>query len=190
MGLSRAELFAAIRRDKRLDPGLSQRALAEKYGVHRRTVRQALLSAVPPPRKKPAPRVAVLDPAKPWIDAMLREDANAPRKQKHTARRIYQRLAQEYDFDLVSYSTVCDYVLARRPQIEAEVLEGRRHLTGMVPQVHLPGEEAEVDFADVWVRLAGQVVKCHLFTLRLSYSGKAVHRPVDRTIGVSYVLAS
>ncbi|RLV77670.1 IS21 family transposase [Streptomyces rapamycinicus] len=176
MGLSRAELFAAIRRDKRLDPELSQRALAEKYGVHRRTVRQALLSAVPPPRKKPAPRVAVLDPAKPWIDAMLREDANAPRKQKHTARRIYQRLAQEYDFDLVSYSTVCDYVLARRPQIEAEVLEGRRHLTGMVPQVHLPGEEAEVDFADVWVRLAGQAVKCHLFTLRLSYSGKAVHR--------------
>ncbi|MFF0790389.1 IS21 family transposase [Streptomyces spiralis] len=176
MGLSRTELFAAIRRDKRLDPELSQRILAEKYGVHRRTVRQALLSAVPPPRKKPVPRVTVLDPAKPWIDAMLREDASAPRKQKHTARRIHQRLAQEYDFDLVSYSTVCDYVLARRPQIEAEVLEGRRHLTGMVPQVHLPGEEAEVDFADVWVRLAGQVVKCHLFTLRLSYSGKAVHR--------------
>jgi hypothetical protein len=47
------------------------------------------------------------------------------RKQKHTARRIHQRLAQEYDFDLVSYSTVCDYVLARRPQIEAEILEGR-----------------------------------------------------------------
>ncbi|MEV0186860.1 IS21 family transposase [Streptomyces sp. NPDC050625] len=176
MGLSRAELFAAIRRDKRLDPELSQRTLAEKYGVHRRTVRQALLSAVPPPRKKPVPRATVLDPAKPWIDDMLREDANAPRKQKHTARRIYQRLAQDYGFDLVSYSTVCDYVLARRPQIEAEVMEGRRHLTGMVPQVHLPGEEAEVDFADVWVRLAGEVVKCHLFTLRMSYSGKAVHR--------------
>ncbi|QHA02277.1 GntR family transcriptional regulator [Streptomyces broussonetiae] len=80
MGLSRTELFAAIRRDKRLDPELSQRALAEKYGVHRRTVRQALLSAVPPPRKKPVPRATVLDPAKPWIDAMLREDASAPRK--------------------------------------------------------------------------------------------------------------
>jgi len=148
--LSRTELFAAIRRDKRLDPELSQRARAEKYGVHRRTVRQALLSAVPPPRKKPVPRAAVLDPAKPWIDEMLREDASAPRKQKHAARRIHQRLVQEYEFDLVSYSTVCDYVLARRPQIEAEVMEGRRHLTGMVLQVHLPGEEAEVDFADVW----------------------------------------
>lgn len=72
MGLSRTELFAAIRRDKRLEPELSQRALAEKCGVHRRTVRQAHLSAVPPPRKKPAPRSTVLDPAKPWIDEMLR----------------------------------------------------------------------------------------------------------------------
>ena len=161
-------------RDKRLDPELSQQVLAEKYGVHRRTVRQGLLSAAPPPRMKPAPRATGLDPAKPWIDAMLRGDASAPRKQKHTARRIHQGPAQGYDFDLVSNSAVCDYVLARRPQIEAEVPEGRRHLTGMVPQVHLPGEETEVDLADAWVCLAGQVVKCHLFTLRLSSSGKAV----------------
>jgi lysophospholipase L1-like esterase len=131
MGLSRTELFAAIRRDKHLDSEMSQRALAEKYGVHRRRVRQALTSAVPPPRKKPAPRTTVLDPATGWIDAMLREDATAPRKQKHTARRVHQRLAQEYGFDQASYSTVCDYVLVRRPQIEAEVLEGRRHLTGI-----------------------------------------------------------
>ena len=84
MGLSRTELFAAIRRGKRLDPEMLQRVLAEKYGVRRRTVRQALLSAVPPPLNRPVPRVIVLDPAKPWIDAMLREDAGAPRKQKHT----------------------------------------------------------------------------------------------------------
>lgn len=176
MGLSRVELFASIRRDKRLDPGVSQRALAEKYSVHRRTVRQALGSAVPPPRKTPPPRRTVLDPAKDWIDAMLREDLTAPRKQKHTARRIYERLAKEYGFEDASYSTVCDYVGARRPQIEAEAREGRVHQDGIVPQIHLPGEEAEVDFADVWVRLAGTTVKCHLFTLRLSYSGKAVHR--------------
>ncbi|MBO0516574.1 IS21 family transposase [Streptomyces beijiangensis] len=174
--MSRAELFAHIRRDKRLDPNLSQRALAEKYGVHRRTVRQALDSAVPPPRKEAQPRRTVLDPAKGWIDAMLVEDLTAPRKQKHTARRIHQRLAQEYDFALASYSSVCDYVAGRRVEIQSEARDGHRHLEGMVPQVHLPGEEAEVDFADVWVRLAGTVVKCHLFTLRLSYSGKAVHR--------------
>ncbi|MCX4437963.1 hypothetical protein [Streptomyces mirabilis] len=63
------------------------------------------------------PRATVLDPAKGWIDAMLREDLTAPRKQKHTARRIYQRLAQNHGFDQASYSTVCDYVLVRRPRI-------------------------------------------------------------------------
>lgn len=47
-----------------------------------------------------------------------------------------------------------------------------------VPQTHEPGAEAEaeVDFADVWVRLDGELLRCFLFTLRLSYSGKAVHR--------------
>jgi hypothetical protein len=75
---------------------------------------QALTSAVPPQRKKPVPRTSVLDPAKGWIDAMLREDLTAPRKQKHTARRIWQRLAQEYGFDQASYSTVCDYLVVRR----------------------------------------------------------------------------
>src|SRR5882757_2290152 len=110
VGLSRVELFSSIRRDKRLDPGVSQRALAEKYSVHRRTVRQALGSAVPPPRKTPPRRRTVLDPAKDWIDAMLREDLTAPRKQKHTARGIYERLAKENGLEDASYSTVCDYV--------------------------------------------------------------------------------
>ncbi|MFJ9775751.1 hypothetical protein ACIRVF_31680 [Kitasatospora sp. NPDC101157] len=54
--------------------------------------------------------------------------------------------------------------------------EGRRHLDGTVPQAKAPGQEAEVDFADVWVDLAGERVKCVLFTLRMSYSCKAVHR--------------
>ncbi|WP_406726488.1 hypothetical protein WJ438_20090 [Streptomyces sp. GD-15H] len=53
------------------------------------------------------PRATVLDPAKGWIDAMLREDLTAPRKKKHTARRIHQRLARDYGFDQASYSTVC-----------------------------------------------------------------------------------
>jgi hypothetical protein len=45
-----------------------------------------------------------------------------------------------------------------------------------VPQTHLPGREAEVDFGEISVRLRGQLVTCHLFSLRMSYSGKAVHR--------------
>jgi transposase len=175
--LSRVDLYARIRRDRRVDPGVSVRELARRHGVHRRTVREALVSAVPPERKKPArPRSLVLEPAMGWIDQILREDLAAPRKQRHTVRRIYDRLVVERGFDQACYSTVCAYVNKRRPQIEAEARDGRAHLEGTVPQVHEPGAEAEVDFADVWMRLAGEPLKCHLFTLRLSYSGKSVHR--------------
>ena len=84
---SRVELFAAIRRDARLED-LSIRELAESYRVHRRTVRQALASAMPPQRKAPVRTARVLEPFKPAIDAMLRADLDAPRKQRHTARRV------------------------------------------------------------------------------------------------------
>ncbi len=47
---------------------------------------------------------------------------------------------------------------------------------GFVPQTHEPGGEAEVDFADLWVILRGVKTKTFLFTLRMSYSGKSVHR--------------
>lgn len=175
--LSRVELFERIRRDRRVEPGVSVRELARRHGVHRRTVRAALAAAVPPPRKKPVKtRALVLEPVLGAIDAMLREDLAVPRKQRHTARRIYDRLVVEYGFDQACYSTVCNYVNKRRPQIVAGAREGRVHPEGMVPQVHEPGAEAEVDFADVWVRLAGEPARCHLFTLRMSYSGKAVHR--------------
>ncbi len=87
MARSRVELFEVIRRDERRD-GLSIRALADRHGVHRRTVRQALDNAVPPVRKTPVRAAPKLDPAKPLIDAMLRVDLTAPRKQRHTARRV------------------------------------------------------------------------------------------------------
>jgi len=175
--LTRIQLFEKIRRDRRLEPDVSQRELGRRYNVHRRTVRAALESAIPPPRKKPARgRLSVIGPAAVWIDAMLREDLTAPRKQRHTIQRIHDRLRIERNFTDASYSSVRNYVNRRRPEILAEFREGHTHVDGVVPQVHEPGAEAEVDFADVWVRLAGEPMKCHLFTLRLSYSGKAVHR--------------
>ena len=173
MAWSPAELFEAIRRDKRLDESLSIRGLADRYGVHRRTVRQALASATPPQRKVPVRPAPVLDPAKPLIDAMLREDLDAPRKQRHTARRVHARLLDEHKVE-VAYSTVRDYVRGRRPQIWAEA--GRAVEQAFVPQSHEPGGEAEVDFADLWIILDGRKTKVHLFNFRLSFSGKAVHR--------------
>jgi transposase len=167
------ELFEAIRRDHRRE-GLSIRALSDKYEVHRRTVRQALESAVPPERKTPVRVAPKLDPAKALIDAMLREDLDAPRKQRHTARRILARLVDEHGMVELTYPCVRDYVAKARPAIWAAA--GRAIDDAFVPQTHEPGAEAEVDFADLWVDLGGVRTKCFLFTLRLSFSGKAVHR--------------
>jgi transposase len=170
---SKVELFAAIRRDSRVE-GLGVRALARKYEVHRRLVREALTSAWPEPRKKLPPRKSRLDPFKPAVDQMLRADLDAPRKQRHTVKRVFDRLVAEYEMEGVSYSTVGDYVRWRRPEIRVE--EGRGPAQVFIPQAHQPGAEAEVDFGDVWILLAGVLTKCYLFTFRLSYSGKSVHR--------------
>ena len=171
---SRMELFAAIRFDWQRG-GLSIRALAEKYGVHRRTVRQAIESVVPPDRRSPARATPVLNQVRGWVDAMLREDLEAPRKQRHTARRIFERLVDEHAAT-VSYSYVAKYVRRRRGQLAAEVRGRAGVVDGFVPQTYPPGAEAEVDFADVWVCLDAVMTKCFLFTLRLSFSGRAVHR--------------
>jgi transposase len=90
------EVFEQIRRDHWLD-GLSIRELAERHRVHRRTVRQALASAFPPPRKQypTRPRPA-MDPYAAVVDAILIADRQAPKKQRHTARRIWQRLVAEH----------------------------------------------------------------------------------------------
>jgi hypothetical protein len=171
---SRVELYAAIRFDWQRNQ-MSIRALAEKYSVHRRTVREAVESPIPPPRKSPPRCTLVLDTVRESVDAMLAEDLTAPRKQRHTAKRIYERLRAEHDA-AVSYSYVAKYVNRRRREIAAAAAARAGVVAGFVPQQHLPGAEAEVDFADLWVRLAGEMTKCFLFTLRLSCSGRAVHR--------------
>jgi transposase len=104
---------------------------------------------------------------------MLIEDTTAPRKQRHTARRILARLIEEHGAKELSYSTVRDYVRVRRAQID---MEAGRRVEVFVPQEHAPGAEAEVDFGEVWVVLNGVKTKCHMFVFRLSNSGKAIHR--------------
>jgi hypothetical protein len=166
--MSRVELFERIRRDNR-DLGLSVRALAAKHRVHRRTVRDALASAEPPERRRPQRAAPALGPWKWVIDAILEEDRSAPRKQCHTARRIWQRLGEEHQAQ-VAESTVRSYVGQRRRELA--------NLTYLVtvPQLHEPGEWAEVDFGELYVWLDGVFTKVWMFILRLSASGKAVHR--------------
>ncbi len=170
--MSKVELYAAIRRDARA--GLSSRAIERQHGVGRRTVLKALSSAWPEPRKKPPPRSSRLDAFKPVIDAILLADLDAPRKQRHTVKRIFDRLVDEHGMVDVSYQVVRAYAAVRRPQVRVEA--GRGPVDVFVPQTHRPGAEAEVGFGDVVVRLRGEPVTCVLFAFRMSYSGKAVHR--------------
>jgi transposase len=170
---SRVELFAAIRRDARVEE-CSIRELADRYHVHRRTVRQALASAIPPPRKTPTRTSRRLEPFNAAVDGMLRSDLEAPKKQRHTARRVLARLVDEHGAGDLSYSTVRDYVRKRRPEIAAE--GGKPTEEGYVPQTHPPAAEGEVDFHDLWVMLRGIKTKTALFTMRLSFSGRAAHR--------------
>ena len=133
----RVELFAAIRFDWQRYQ-MPARGLARKYDVHRRTVRQAIASPVPPDRKVPLRAAPVREAVAGWIDEMLREDLAAPRKQRHTARRVFERLADEHGAQ-VSYSYVAKYVARRRAEITAQDRDGAEGLDGFVPQAREPG---------------------------------------------------
>ncbi|WNM32653.1 hypothetical protein RKE30_20705 [Streptomyces sp. Li-HN-5-11] len=174
MSESKVDLYAAIRRDHDRN-GLAQRALQRKYNVTWRTVRRALDGQWPEPRKKPRPRESRLDPYKQLIDEMLRADLDAPAKQRHTAQRIVDRLVDEHGARDISYPMVRVYVKDRRPEVRREA--GRGPQAMFVPQTHLPGAEAEVDFGEFHIMLAGKMTKVYLFSLRLSYSG-SVNRVV------------
>ena len=169
---SKVELYAAIRRDSRA--GLSIREIARKHRVGNHTIAAALKSAWPAPRKPYPKRSSKLDPFKPAIDVMLRSDLDAPKKQRHTVTRIYARLIDEHAMSGIAYQTVREYVAERKPEIWVEA--GRGPAKVFIPQTHRPGEEAEVDFGEVAIRLRGESVTINLFALRMSFSGKGVHR--------------
>ncbi|MDP9260150.1 MAG: IS21 family transposase [Actinomycetota bacterium] len=160
------EQFEQIRRDRDRE-GLSIRALAERHGVHRRAVRAALLSPLPAAKKAPVGRPAPkLGPYRALIDEWLEADREAPRKQRHTAKRIWQRLVDEH-CAAVAEVTVRQYVRARKRELGWPVGEV------FVPQVHAPGREAEVDWGQAVIELAGAPTTVHLFVMRASFSGAA-----------------
>ncbi len=162
---SRVELFEQIRRDRDRED-LSIRALAERHGVHRRAVRQALAAALPPQRKRPEGRPAPkLGEYRDVIDSWLLADRDAPRKQRHTARRIWERLGSERGAQ-VSERAVRKWVAARRRELGEPP-------AAMVPLVHDPGAEAEVDWGESLMILRGQPTKVFIFHMRACHSGGA-----------------
>ena len=165
---TKVELFEQIRKAHVGSESPSIRDLARTYGVHRRTVRQALSDPVPPARKVTPRTSPSLEPWKKTIQDWIEADRDVPKKQRHTARRIFQRLVIEHGAE-VSESSVRRYVA---------LLKANRSLSVdkvCVPQTHPLGEEAEVDFGQFHFYLNGVMVEAWMFVMRLSASGKAFH---------------
>ena len=132
------ELFEQIRRELEFGVGTIA-GVSRKLGVHRRMVREALHSAEPATSKPQRRRIRKLVDASAFIDQVLTEDRQAPVKQRHTARRIWQRLCAELPGFTGSERTVRGYVHRQRRQL------GLGGHEVFVPQSYDWGVEAQVD---------------------------------------------
>jgi transposase len=152
------EKWAEIRRRVLVD-GQSKRSVCREFDIHWDTLRKILGHAEPPGyrRKAPRPRPKI-DPFLPVIHQILDDDKKAPRKQRHTAKRIFERLRDEYGYE--GKLTVVKEAVAAWRRTRAEVF---------VPLAHRPGE-AQVDFGQAEVTLDGQAAKVALFVMTLPYS--------------------
>jgi transposase len=152
------EIYGRVRRAVRVE-GRSQRAVAREFGLSRETVRKMLEFAVPPGYRRQQPvRRPKLGPWLGVIDAILEDDKQRPPKQRHTAKRIFDRLREEHKFN-GGYTIVKDYV-------RGEQLRGREMF---VPLKHAPGE-AQADFGEALVVIAGVEQKAHYLAMDLPHS--------------------
>ena len=152
------ELYARVRRAVIVEK-MSEREAARQFGLARETVRKMLRYAAPPgyQRQQPA-RLPKLDAWTGIIDQILEQDKRHGRKQRHTSKRIFERLRDEHGF-VGSYTIVKDYVRLRR-------LSGREMF---VPLKHPPGD-AQADFGEAMVVIAGVEQKAHYLAMDLPQS--------------------
>ena len=152
------ELYSRVRRACHVD-GMSKSAAARHFGIDRKTVSKILKHSVPPGYRREGPPVRPkLDPFVGIINQILEEDKSRLKKQRHTSKRIYERLRDEHGFT-GGITIVTDYVRERR----------RRTREVFVPLVHAPGH-AQVDFGEALGEIGGVVRKLHYFAMSLPHS--------------------
>lgn len=122
-------------------------------------------------------------PAAAFIDEILRADEQAPRKQRHTAHRIYVRLRQEKPEHAIAESTVRQYVRERKKRLGLVVQET------FVPQHYAFGREAQVDWYEAVAVLDGERVKLDVFSMRSMASGAVFHRAYRRSTQQAFLEA-
>lgn len=145
--------------------GKSQRQIATERHHSRRTVAVAVSDPGTVTYRLSLPRKApVLEAVKPHIDTWLQADLAAPKKQRHTAHRIFTRLVEEQQF-AGAESTVRRYVGLRRAELERPA--------AFLLLNYAPGMDAQCDFGEAEIILAGQPITVQLFCLRLCYSKAA-----------------
>jgi transposase len=161
-------MFEEIRREYEFGVGTIA-GVASKLKVHRRMVREAIECALPRPRKKTKrPRWKIAAVAA-FIDDVLETDRKAPRKQRHTAHRIWERIRAEMPECQISERTVREYVQERKAVLGLVVHET------FVPQSYPWGIEAQVDWYEAYADLSGERTKLQVFSMRSMASGAAFH---------------
>ncbi|KUO66925.1 MAG: transposase [Alphaproteobacteria bacterium BRH_c36] len=156
--MKRVELYARVRFAVQIE-GISARAAAERFGINPRTVAKMLKFSVPPGyvRSKP-PFRPKLDAFTGVIDAIMLADKDRPKKQRHTSKRIFERLRDEHGFT-GGMTIVKDYVAGWRQRTQEM----------FVPLVHPPGH-AQADFGEALGIIGGVERKIHFLAIDLPHS--------------------
>ena len=152
------DLYLKVRH-AHFEDGLSGRQIARDFGISRDSVSKMLAYSEPPGYRRTAPvKRPKLDPYTGQIDHWLAEDKVRPRKQRHTAKRIFERLRDECRYD-GGYTIVKDYVRAQK--------RGSREM--FVPLSHPPGH-GQADFGEALVVIGGIEQKAYFFAFELPHS--------------------
>ncbi|WP_412033274.1 IS21 family transposase (plasmid) [Nitratireductor aquimarinus] len=155
---------------------MSQREASKHFGISRDTVRKMMTYSVPPGYRRRAPvRRPKLEAFIPIIDGWLEADRTVPRKQRHTAKRVFDRLRDEHGF-AGGYTIIKDYMRDR----------DRRGQEMFVPLAH-PAGHGQADFGEAVVVIGGVEQKAHFFVLDLPHSDACYVRAYPAAVAEAWV---